>query len=49
MGEVPVADAAGRALQAERERALLHRAVAQRQRFVERVAESGIDVPRAVG
>ena len=49
VGEVPVADAIVRLLQAEAERALLVRPRDERERLVQRVAEPGVDVPGPTG
>ena len=49
MRQVPVADAVVRRLQLEAQRALLVGAGDEGQRFVQRVAQPGVDVPTAVG
>ena len=49
VGEVPVADLAGRLVEAHRERRLLDRTGGERRRLVEGVAETGVDVPGALG
>ena len=49
MGEAPIADRAWRLAQLERERPLAIRPGPQRQRFVERVAQAGVDEPATAG